>query len=130
MIGGTLARYFGFRFLGMVIAVFMGTMLLVAMIDFIEMLRRTGDMNVSTLFVARVTLFRVPFLTERIMPFAVLIGAMSCYLNLSRRIELEVSRAAGISRPGEFIRPAVLLGDPAWRRAATATVQPDVGDVA
>jgi lipopolysaccharide export system permease protein len=108
MIGGTLARYFGLRFLNMVIAVFVGAMLLVAMVDFIEMLRRTGDMDVSTWSVAKVTLYRVPFLTERIMPFAVLVGAMSCYLNLSRRLELVVARAAGVSA-WQFIRPALLL---------------------
>ena len=81
MIAGTLSRYFGLRFLNAVLAVFVGAMALVAMVDFIEMLRRTGDMkDVSTLLVAKITIFRVPFITERIMPFAVLVGAMSCYL--------------------------------------------------
>ena len=41
MIGGTLSRYFGLRFLNAVIAVFVGAMTLVAMIDFLEMLRRS-----------------------------------------------------------------------------------------
>jgi lipopolysaccharide export system permease protein len=108
MIGRTLTRYFGLRFFTMAISVFAGALLLVAMVDFIEMLRRTGDMDVSTLFVAKVTLYRVPFLTERIMPFAVLVGAMSCYLNLSRRLELVVARAAGISA-WQFIRPALII---------------------
>ena len=42
------------------------------------------------------------------LPFAVLIGAMSCYLNLSRRLELVVARAAGISA-WQFVAPAVLV---------------------
>ncbi len=108
MIAGTLDRYFGLRFLSMVIAVFGGSMLLVAMVDFIEMLRRAGDIDVSTFFIARVTFYRVPFLTEKILPFAVLVGAMSCYLNLSRRLELVIARASGVSA-WQFIRPAVLL---------------------
>ncbi len=109
MITGTLSRYFGLRFLNAVFAVFVGAMLLVAMIDFLEMLRRTGDMkDVSALLIAKITIFRLLFVTERIIPFAVLVGAMSCYLNLSRRLELVVARSAGISA-WQFIAPALLI---------------------
>jgi lipopolysaccharide export system permease protein len=97
------------RFLSAVLAVFAGTMALTAMIDFLEMLRRTGDLNdISTFFIAKITLLRVPFITERVMPFAVLVGAMFCYLNLSRRLELVVARSAGISA-WQFIAPAILI---------------------
>jgi len=109
MIAGTLSRYFGLRFLNAVLAVFVGAMTLVAMIDFLEMLRRTGDMkDVSALLIAKITVFRLLFVTERIIPFAILVGAMSCYLNLSRRLELVVARAAGISA-WQFIAPAVII---------------------
>jgi lipopolysaccharide export system permease protein len=108
MITGRLSRYFGWKFLGAVAAVFGGALLLIAMVDFVEMLRRTSDKDISTLFVARITFYRVPFITERVMPFAVLIGAMSCYLNLSRRLELVVARAAGISA-WQFIAPVLAL---------------------
>jgi lipopolysaccharide export system permease protein len=109
MIAGTLSRYFGLRFLNAVLAVFVGAMSLVAMIDFLEMLRRTGDMkDVSALLVAKITVFRLLFVTERIIPFAVLVGAMACYLNLSRRLELVVARSAGISA-WQFITPAVVI---------------------
>jgi lipopolysaccharide export system permease protein len=109
MIAGTMSRYFGLRFLTAVVAVFGGTMVLIAMIDFLEMMRRTGDIaEVSVFMVARITVFRVPFITERVMPFAVLVGAMFCYLNLSRRLELVVARAAGVSA-WQFIAPAVII---------------------
>jgi lipopolysaccharide export system permease protein len=73
------------------------------------MLRRTGDMkNVSALLVAKITVFRLLFVTERIIPFAILVGAMSCYLNLSRRLELVVARSAGISA-WQFITPALVI---------------------
>jgi lipopolysaccharide export system permease protein len=109
MFAGRLSRYFGMQFLNAVLAVFGGTLALVAMVDFVEMLRRTSDMkDISALFVAKITFYRVPFITERVMPFAVLIGAMSCYLNLSRRLELVVARAAGMSA-WQFIAPAVIL---------------------
>jgi lipopolysaccharide export system permease protein len=105
----TLSRYFGMRFLAAVVAIFAGALVLVAMVDFIEMLRRSSDVkDVSTLFVAQITLYRLPYLTERLMPFAVLVGAMSCYLNLSRRLELVIARAAGVSA-WQFIAPAIII---------------------
>ena len=110
MMTGTLSRYFGLRFLNAVFAVFISAMTLVAMIDFLEMLRRTGDMkDVSSFLVAKITAFRLLFVTERIIPFAVLIGAMACYLNLSRRLELVVARSAGISA-WQFLLPACVVG--------------------
>ena len=57
---------------------------------------------------AKTSFYRVPQVTERIMPFCVLIGAMSCYLNLSRRLELVVARAAGMSA-WQFIAPALVV---------------------
>ena len=109
MIAGTLSRYFGLRFLSAVLAVFAGTLVLTAMVDFLEMMRRSADIrDISAFFIAKITLFRVPFITERVLPFAVLVGAMFCYLNLSRRLELVVARAAGISA-WQFTGPAVVI---------------------
>ena len=56
--------------------------------------------------VAETSLFRVPQLLEKMMPFCVLIGAMTCYLALSRRLELVIARAAGVSA-WQFIAPAL-----------------------
>lgn len=107
--GGTLARYFGLRFLGTVVLVFLGILMLVALLDYIEMMRRASDIpGVSPSIVAKISLFRVPQILERIMPFCILIGAMSCYLNLSRRLELVVARAAGVSA-WQFIAPALIV---------------------
>jgi lipopolysaccharide export system permease protein len=109
ILGGTLARYFGLRFLGAVLMVFLGIFVLVALLDYIELMRRTSDLpNVSAVLVAKTSFYRVPQVTERILPFCVLIGAMSCYLNLSRRLELVVARAAGMSA-WQFISPALLV---------------------
>jgi lipopolysaccharide export system permease protein len=109
VITGTLSRYFGLRFLSAVLAMFAGTLLLTAMIDFLEMMRRSGDIpDTSALLIAKITLFRVPFITERVLPFTVLVGGMFCYLNLSRRLELVVARSAGISA-WQFTAPAMAL---------------------
>jgi lipopolysaccharide export system permease protein len=106
--GGTLGRYFGLRFLSAVCSVFAGMLVLIALIDYIELMRRTGDLaNVSALLIAKTSFYRVPQIAERLMPFCVLVGAMSCFLNLSRRMELVIARAAGMSA-WQFTSPAVL----------------------
>jgi lipopolysaccharide export system permease protein len=109
MISGTLSRYFALRFLSTVLGSFLGVVALAAMIDYVELMRRGADWPNATAWVlAKISLFRVPQLTERIMPFSVLVGAMSCYLALSRRLELVVARAAGVSA-WQFIMPAVVV---------------------
>src|SRR5205814_5888877 len=83
--------------------------LLVLMIDYMELMRRTNDVpDVSALLVAKVSLYRVPQLIERLMPFAMLVGTMYCYLNLSRRLELVIARVAGFSA-WQFLASAVVV---------------------
>ena len=107
--GTTLARYFGTRFLVAVLLVFSSIFLLVALLDYIELMRHSGDVpHVSALLVAKTSFFRVPQITERLLSFCVLIATMSCYLNLSRRLELVVARSAGISA-WQFIAPALVV---------------------
>ncbi|MGA3309617.1 MAG: LPS export ABC transporter permease LptG [Xanthobacteraceae bacterium] len=108
MLTGTLSRYFGLRFLRSLIGTFFGVVALAAMIDYVELMRRGADWPKATSWLlAEISMFRVPQLAERIMPFAVLVGAMSCYLTLSRRLELVVARAAGISA-WQFVAPAMI----------------------
>lgn len=106
---GTLARYFGRRFLSTLIAILAGVFILIILLDYVEQMRRLSDVpNISALLVAKMSLYRVPQIAERILPFCVLIGAMSCYLGLSRRLELVVSRAAGMSA-WQFTAPAIMV---------------------
>ncbi len=123
IIFGTLARYFGLRFLTAVLVVFAGIFALVALIDYIELTRRAGDIpNVSATLVAKTSFYRVPQVVERILPFCILIGAMSCYLDLSRRLELVVARSAGVSA-WQFVTPALLVAF-AFGIVATAIYNP------
>ena len=108
VIAGTLSRYFGMRFLTSVVGSFIGVVVLAAMIDYVELMRRGADWpNATAMVLAKISLYRVPQLTERIMPFSVLVGAMSCYLTLSRRLELVVARSAGVSA-WQFVAPAMI----------------------
>src|SRR5262249_46876240 len=109
MIPLTLARYFAWRFLGATLAVFGGAFVLMTLIDYIELTRPASDIpNVSPLLLGQTTLFPLPQIVERMLPFSVLVGAMSCYLNLSRRLELVIARAAGMSA-WQFVAPAIVV---------------------
>jgi lipopolysaccharide export system permease protein len=109
ILGGTLARYFGLRFLATAVMVFVSILVLIAMLDYIEQMRRFSDIaNVSPLLVAQDSFFRVPQVAERVMPFCVMIAAMYCYLDLSRRHELIIARSAGMSA-WQFIAPALVV---------------------
>jgi lipopolysaccharide export system permease protein len=114
MMTNTLGRYFAGRFLVSALGVFASIFLLLVLVDYIEMVRKTsGLVSASAMMVAQTSLYRVPQLLEKMMPFCVLIGAMTCYLALSRRLELVVARAAGVSA-WQFMAPAlasaVILG--------------------
>jgi lipopolysaccharide export system permease protein len=107
MMFNTLGRYFAGRFVVSAVGVFASIFVLLVLVDYIEMVRKTsGLIGVSAITVAETSLFRVPQLLEKMMPFCVLIGAMTCYLALSRRLELVVARAAGVSA-WQFISPAL-----------------------
>lgn len=108
MVTTILARYFATRFIAASLAVFAGVFTLIIIVDYIELMRRAGSLPaVSALYVAQMALFRVPLSLEKLMPFCIMIGAMSSYLALSRRLELVVARAAGISA-WQFIAPALV----------------------
>ena len=114
MMTNTLGRYFAGRFVVSALGVFASIFLLLVLVDYIEMVRKTSGLaSASAVMVAETSLFRVPQLLEKMMPFCVLIGAMTCYLALSRRLELVVARAAGVSA-WQFTAPAlasaILLG--------------------
>ncbi|GGF87010.1 LPS export ABC transporter permease LptG [Azorhizobium oxalatiphilum] len=98
MIGRTLGFYFARRFLASVAVIFLSCVALIMLVDFLEMTRRTADRDqVSVLMVALLTIYRAPAFTEQLLPFAVLFGAMATFVTLSRKLELVVARAVGLS---------------------------------
>src|ERR1700748_2651736 len=114
MMTNTLGRYFAGRFVMSALGVFISIFVLLVLVDYIEMVRRTsGIASASAIMVAETSLFRVPQLLEKLMPFCVLVGAMTCYLALSRGLERVIARAAGVSA-WQFVAPAlasaILLG--------------------
>jgi lipopolysaccharide export system permease protein len=109
MIGFTLGRYLSARFFSTIMAVFITIFGLVYLIDFVEMLRRAGDRPGATAgFIAYLSFLRTPTVSEQVLPFCVLFGAMAAFLNLTRKLELIIARAAGVS-VWQFLLPPVAI---------------------
>lgn len=107
MIGPTLARYLSSRFFSTIMLVFLTICGTVYVVDFVEMLRRTGNRaGITPAFVALLSFLRTPSVAEQILPFCVLFGTMTAFIDLTRRLELIVARAAGVS-VWQFLIPPV-----------------------
>ncbi len=109
LIGATLGRYISLQFVRTILTVFLTVFGLVYTLDFVELMRRAGDAEgASAALMARLALFRTPAVAEQVLPFAVLFGSMAALLQLSRKLELVVARAAGISA-WQFLQPGVFV---------------------
>ncbi len=104
----TLAFYFGRRFMINLIAVFTGCLALIFFVDLVENLRRAGGHDVEFWTIFLLSVFRLPSISELVLPFAVLFAAIATFLLLTRSLELVVARSAGISA-WQFIMPAALI---------------------
>jgi len=109
MIGRTLGFYFARKFTGSMFTVFATVFVLIYMIDFVELMRRAGDAaGASSGTMAKLAFFRTPATAEQVIPFGMLFGGMVTFIGLSRKLELVVARAAGISA-WQFLSPALLV---------------------
>ena len=98
MIGRTITGYLAARFAKTILAIFFTIFCLMFVVVFVEMLRRASDNpQVSAKTVAMLTLMKVPAAAENILVFAVLFGSMAAFVDLTRKLELIVARAAGMS---------------------------------
>jgi lipopolysaccharide export system permease protein len=109
MIGYTLGRYLSARFLLTIAAVFLMNSGMIYVVDFVELLRRAGNIQgVSAGDIAYLSALRVPSISEQILPFCVLFGTMATFVNLTRKLELLVARAVGVSAWGFLFPPLAI----------------------
>ena len=125
----TLSIYISRQFAGAVVGMLLALSGLVALFDFIELLRRSTSKPDATFgLVSEIAALRLPYVAMQMLPFAVLLGGMLCFWRLTRSSELIVARAAGMSAWEFLAAPAfcaLLLG-----AIATMGDQPAVvGDV-
>jgi lipopolysaccharide export system permease protein len=102
-----LSFYIGKRFLldiGLVFAVLLG---LIFIGDLVELMRRGWNKDGITLWLTlELALLKLPFMTQKVSPFAALFGCMLAFVRLTRSHQLVVARAAGIS-VWQFMLPAI-----------------------
>jgi lipopolysaccharide export system permease protein len=107
-IATTLSLYISRVFMLAVLAMLAGLSALVALFDFIELLRRSSthpDANFGV--VTSIAALRLPWISMQILPFAVLLGGIMAFWRLTRSSELIVARAAGLSA-WQFLAAPVL----------------------
>jgi lipopolysaccharide export system permease protein len=110
----TLSAYVARRFAAMAIIMILALTGLVALFDFIELLRRAATRaDAGFGLVLTIAGLRLPFVMMQILPFAILLGGIIAFWRLARSSELVVARAAGVSAWGFLFGPvlvAVCLG--------------------
>jgi len=105
----TLTLYVARGFLGATLVMLVALTGLVALFDFIELLRRAASRpDVGFEIPATIAALRLPFVSLQILPFAVLLGGIVAFWRLTRSSELIVARAAGVSAWGFLTGPAVV----------------------
>lgn len=108
--GKTLFRYIALQFLGWCGGVFAAMLSIVFLLDYVELIRRSGMKPDATLLVLlEMALLKQPYMAQQIMPFVVLFGTMMAFWRLTRNNELVVARAAGVS-VWQFLAPPLSGG--------------------
>ena len=105
----TLSMYLGRQFLigfGVVLA---GLMAVILLFDVAELTQRaTNREGMGYFVVLQMAFLQLPFLAQKVLPIAVLFGAMFTFLRLTRTNQLVVSRGVGVSA-WQFLAPALVL---------------------
>jgi lipopolysaccharide export system permease protein len=105
----TVSLYISRQFLQWFAIVFLTLLGLVLLIDAVELLRRSaGKPDVTMTVVAQMSMLRLLFLAQQIVPFAVMFAGIFAFLRLTRSNELIIVRAAGVS-VWQFLLPVICI---------------------
>jgi lipopolysaccharide export system permease protein len=104
-----LSIYIGRHFIAG-IGLMMGVLIsLILFIDLAELFRRAwGRESISIWIIIQMSIFKVPFMAQKVLPFAALFGGMLAFVRLTRTNQLVVARAAGLS-VWQFLFPAIAI---------------------
>jgi lipopolysaccharide export system permease protein len=109
LLSRTVSFYIGRQFVFWFLVVFLTLLGLVVLVDAIELLRRSASRPDATLpVIAGMSMLRLLFLAQEVVPFAVMFGGILAFLRLTRSNELIVVRAAGVS-VWQFLLPAICI---------------------
>ncbi len=109
----TLQRYIAGRVVRIFLTAFVAVLLLITIVDFMELLRRSGDREGIFVAIVSMAFLHAPSISMQALPFVMLLSAMWAYMVLARSSELVAGFASGLSfwgmaRPG--IVTAALIG--------------------
>jgi len=105
----TLFRYIARHFLLAILLALFGLIALTTLIDIVELIRRaSGKTDIPLSIIMEMSALRIPYMAEKLMPYAVLIGSMMALTRLTRTHELVVARSAGVS-VWQFLMPAIAV---------------------
>jgi lipopolysaccharide export system permease protein len=108
MIGWTLGRYIFFRYLSAVGVFLAGLASLIFIVDFTQLNERAGALPQFTVWIGlQISAVRVPMVLIQVIPFVALFASMAMLIQLNRKYELVVARAAGLSA-WQFLLPACI----------------------
>jgi lipopolysaccharide export system permease protein len=109
VIAGRIQRYI-FRQCLSSLALTLGIIVLaILLVDVVEQMRTVGSRTQISIETAMtLTLMKTPGLLVETLPFAMLIGSILCYSQLSRRSEIPAVRASGVSA-WRFLGPVMVL---------------------
>ncbi len=105
----TISRYVGRQFFTWFLIIILSMIAVIFLVDLVELLRRaSGKPEATFAIVLAMALLRLPHLTQEATAFAILFGALLCFVRLTRTHELVVVRSAGMS-VWQFVFPAVYI---------------------
>ncbi|MCC0033889.1 MAG: LPS export ABC transporter permease LptG [Rhodobiaceae bacterium] len=104
----TLSRYFFRRYVTTFLTYCIGLLLVILLVDFNETSRRLSRAeDYSVALGLLISALRLPTVLQLIIPFVVLVASIATLMQLNRKYELVVTRAAGISA-WQFLAPLII----------------------
>jgi lipopolysaccharide export system permease protein len=120
---GVLSLYLAKRFTATLVLILFAVGLVIFLITYVDILRHYSDEHsFNAMLGLRLASMHVPLLLDMALPFAFLFAALLSLLGLSRKLELVVARASGVSVWGFLKAPfavALIIG-----ALATAVLNP------
>ena len=107
----TLSFYIGKQFITGIGIVFLVFVVTIFIFDAVELLRRGSGANKEFATFAtmlQMALLRIPFMAQKVLPFAALVGGLWTFTRLTKNHELIVARAAGVS-VWQFLLPILVI---------------------
>ena len=108
-LSSTLSFYIARQLLGGIGIALFALSVLILMFDSVELARRAATKpNASIAIVIQLAFLHLPYMIQRVIPYAFLIGVMLVLARLTRTSELVVARASGTS-VWQFLFPGIML---------------------